>query len=579
MATKKQKASERPRHYSTVLVFLFCVFVIASVPRLLSLEAHWSSDEGRWLNRSVTFMSAIQNREFSETFVAHHPGVTTMWISGLRTFFLDSQENLENLVLARLLIGIVVWIGIGLACLLLYRLFGKWVALASFACLAFSPLFLAQTRRVHTDALAATFILLTVLLFLLYCQNRHRYFYLILSGITFGLALLSKSYALILLPWIPICLFLFRDHTVSRWDMPSLIAALCFLNVSLLTVMIVWPVFWTPTFVILAVCLLGSLYFLATAVKKETLKSLPFLAASVVLGVVCTRLLQTIWTVFDTAGQAVITAHEVEHYFLGKIVNDPGWLFYPFVLTIKSTPLMLPLVLVGCLRLWKHRKDSEAGTRHFKSGSALVIGALLFTVCLSITSKKFSRYLLPVFLLLEILAAIGVVEGLSWCYAALRSRFGEQAASLKHTFTVVTCLSLFLIQVMPVLILHPYYGTYYNLCWKVTDLTKIITVGEASGLDIASKYLRKKQMDRPLRVQVSPLSIEFFARYFIGLVKPADRVGGPPPDYEVVYIRDSQIGRVPQTGTLNGELEAIITLNGIDHVWIYQIPPPEDIPN
>ena len=34
---------------------------------------------------------------------------------------------------------------------------------------------------------------------------------------------------------------------------------------------------------------------------------------------------------------------------------------------------------------------------------------------------------------------------------------------------------------------------------------------------------------------------------------------------------DSQIGRVPQTGTLNGVLEAIITLNGIDHVWIYQV--------
>ena len=581
MVSTLKCVSKRPFHNCAVLFFFICFFIIASIPRLWSLDAHWSSDEGRWLNRSATFISAIQNREFSETLIAHHPGVTTMWISGLRTFFLDSQENLENLVFARLLIGIIVWVGIGIACLLLYRLFGKWVALGSFTCLVSSPLFLAQTRRVHTDALAATFILLTVLLFLLYCQNRHRHRYLTLSGITFGLALLSKSYALILLPWIPICLFLFRDHTFSPWGKPSLIAALCFLNVSLLTMMIVWPVFWTPTFIILAVCLLGSLYSLATAVKKETisLKSLPFLAASVVLGVVCIRLLQTIWTVFDTAGQAIITPHEVEHYFLGKIVNDPGWLFYPFVLTIKSTPLMLPLALVGCLRLWKHRKDSEAGARHFKSGSALAIGALLFTVCLSITSKKFSRYLLPVFLLLEILAAIGVVEGLNWCYAALRSRFGEEAAFLKHTFTVVTCLSLFLIQVMPVLILHPYYGTYYNLCWKVTDLTKIITVGEASGLDIASKYLRKKQMDRPLRVQVSPLSIEFFARYFIGLVKPADRVGGPPPDYEVVYIRDSQIGRVPQTGTLNGELEAVITLNGIDHVWIYQIPPPEDIPD
>ena len=44
------------------------------------------------------------------------------------------------------------------------------------------------------------------------------------------------------------------------------------------------------------------------------------------------------------------------------------------------------------------------------------------------------------------------------------------------------------------------------------------------------------------------------------------------PDYEVVHIRESQAGWVPQTGTLNGELEHVITLNGIDYVWIYRIP-------
>ena len=44
------------------------------------------------------------------------------------------------------------------------------------------------------------------------------------------------------------------------------------------------------------------------------------------------------------------------------------------------------------------------------------------------------------------------------------------------------------------------------------------------------------------------------------------------PDYEVVHIRESQAGWVPQTGILNGELEHVITLNGIDYVWIYRIP-------
>ena len=199
-----------------VLFLAVCLFMVISVPRLLSLDAHWSSDEARWLHRSAEFMSAVKNGEFSETVIAYHPGVTTMWIAGLRTFFTKPRLDPVNLSLARWFIGIVVLLGIGTACLLIDRLFGRWVAFASLGCLAFSPLFLAQTRRVHTDALATTFILLTVLLLLLYCQHRQRWRYLIFSGIVFGLAVLSKSYSLILVPWVLPCLFVFRDKENRR---------------------------------------------------------------------------------------------------------------------------------------------------------------------------------------------------------------------------------------------------------------------------------------------------------------------------------------------------------------------------
>ncbi len=60
--------------------------------------------------------------------------------------------------------------------------------------------------------------------------------------------------------------------------------------------------------------------------------------------------------------------------------------------------------------------------------------------------------------------------------------------------------------------------------------------------------------------------------YFTGQIHWADAGEAIVPDYEVVHIRDSQVGRAPQTGTLNGELEHVITLNGIDYVWIYRIP-------
>ena len=223
--------------------------------------------------------------------------------------------------------------------------------------------------------------------------------------------------------------------------------------------------------------------------------------------------------------------------------------------------------------LWKNRKHSVETEAQFRKVLALVAVVLIFTVCLSATSKKFSRYLLPAFPILEILAALSIVGILRWLYSVLDSRFGFRSLVFKRSLTIITCILLFFIQVWPVIRLQPYYGTYYNLCWKVTDITKVITVGEASGLDIAAKYLNAKTNAENLVVQVSPLAAEFVYRYFNGKVYRENKGVGLTPDYEVVYIRDSQIGRVPQTGTLNGELEHQISLNGIDHVWIYRVHP------
>ena len=560
------------KKYVSLLSLLICCFVFANFLRFFTLDAHWSSDEARWLNRSAQLMSAVKQGEFSETVIAYHPGVTTMWLAGLRTFFTAPGVNVENLARARCFIGVVVWLGIGAACLLIYRLFGRWVALASFVCLAYSPLFLAQTRRVHTDALATIFILLTVLLFLLYCQNRHRQRYLILSGITFGLTVLSKSYGLILLLWLPVCLFLFREkHGSGFWT--SLAEVVCFLSCTALTIFALWPVFWSPFFGFMALCLGGLTFLLFRELKvSERCPSWLIGIAFAGLTLVGVRAVQTIWRVFDGVNWAVTTPHEVEHFFLGKVVNDPGWLFYPFVLTIKSTPLMLPLAIVACILLWRQRKQTEETTRHFKTALALVAGVVLFTVCLSITSKKFSRYLLPAFPMLEILAAIGCVEGVKWIYNALRSRFGAvENAKYRVTLAIIAGTIFFLIQVMPVLALHPYYGTYYNLCWKGTNIIKIITFGDASGIDIAAKYLFQKHNGYRLRVAVSPLAVGIFRRYFAGFVYNASKQY-LPADYEIVSLRDSQIGKVPQVGKRGGTLEKKITLNGIDHVWIYRIP-------
>ncbi len=45
-----------------------------------------------------------------------------------------------------------------------------------------------------------------------------------------------------------------------------------------------------------------------------------------------------------------------------------------------------------------------------------------------------------------------------------------------------------------------------------------------------------------------PFDSGFVKHYFHGYVYRADKVSGLSPDSEIVYIRDSQIGRISQTG-------------------------------
>ena len=556
------------------LFFGVCLFVVASAPRLLSLGAHWTSDEAGWLDHSTVFMAAVEMGTFSETLVTFHPGVITMWIAALRTFFTEPHISVQGLALARWFIGVALLMGIGTASALLYRLFGRWIALIGATFLSFSPLFLAQSRRVHTDALASTFVLLTVLSLLLYCETPQKRRYLVGSGIAFGLACLAKSNSLILLLWLPICFALFRnrEETWRQFFLHRLGATLCFLSCTLLTVFALLPLFWKPAFLMFGVCLLAVTLFAYRELQKGAHQRLTlYLASVVVVGVVSGYMVRTVWKVFDGVAWAITTPHNVEHFFLGQVLYDPGWLFYPLVLCIETTPLTLPLAFGGCLFLWRKRHE-ERYARQFRIALALVVVVLLFTLCLSLTSKKFSRYLLPAFPILEILAAIGFFECLKWGYSYIDSRFATEATPQKLIFFIVTILCLLLIQIVPVLRLHPYYGTYYNLCFKLTDIRKIITVGAGAGFDLAAKYLNKKPNAQALHVQTFPQSAQFFLPYFTGQIYWADAGEAVIPDYEVVHIRESQAGWVPQTGTLNGELEHVITLNGIDYVWIYRIP-------
>ena len=162
----------------------------------------------------------------------------------------------------------------------------------------------------------------------------------------------------------------------------------------------------------------------------------------------CVRATQTLRIIFESINWAITTPHETEKFFLGNIVNDPGWSFYLLVLTLKSTPFMLPLALAGCFLLWKQRKNTVEKSRQFQNGPRTRLLVSFFSQSVLLQQvKKCHATLLPIFLMLEILAAIGFIHGLQWSYAALCSHFGTaETAKYKTAFAIITCIGFFVIQ-------------------------------------------------------------------------------------------------------------------------------------
>ena len=94
---------------------------------------------------------------------------------------------------------------IGLIVLCIKKLSGWALALTAGGLLTLSPYFLAMSQVYHVDGLLTALMLLSTLLMLVYIQGKQKR-YLILSGLTGGLGLLTKTPALFLLPYAGLAL-------------------------------------------------------------------------------------------------------------------------------------------------------------------------------------------------------------------------------------------------------------------------------------------------------------------------------------------------------------------------------------
>ncbi len=381
--------------YRLALICPF-LFAVALALRLAGLNSFLTPDETVWVTGTTQFLAALSANDWAATNVSGHPGVTTLWAGSLglmaKWLFARSpgatsfQASLSELAADPVRLDYLPWlrIPVALACaaaiiviyLLARQVMDERVALLGVGLLVFDPFLLAHGRLLQMDGLLAAGIAVAWLALVAALRTGRRSFYL-LSGLSIGAALLTKSPALVMGPLMLGAIVLVRMGQAGsmRTRLGRIAGDLLWIGVpAAIIVFLLWPALWVEP--------------LAT--------------------------LGRVWALMTVYGGS---AHELGSYWLGKPVPEPGMLFYAATLALRTTPVTSIGLLLALAAGFSRREIAPSDRR----GSwALLTFALWFGIMLTLGAKKLDRYLLPIFPAVDLLAAWGWMSALRWAAARLR---------------------------------------------------------------------------------------------------------------------------------------------------------------
>jgi len=552
--------------------------LLALAFRVPGLTVFLTADEARsWFGRSIIFLDSLLRMDWMNTgpggsvpyienvSLSPAPGVTTMWTGAigiilqywrqgapgsLAQFLIDLPfDPLDPAMLFSLrLPGVLVAVAaVGLTYWWARSLLGRWGAWLTAALIALDPFHLALSRVLGHDALVSTFMWLSLLAFLrainepasakLLASRRltTHSSYLLVSGACAGLAFLSKYPALYLGGFVALAMlivYLIQPGGVtspvsvfSRWFRDLVLWSIAAGLVGL----ILWPVMWVD-------------------------------------------LLGPITTIMNDALRVSGSAHQKGSFFLGQPVADPGVLFYPLVILLRTTPLVFLGFLLSIWLLLRRRLEVGEENNRFPSTQNLAITVLillayvvLYTLLVTYGGKKQDRYLLPAFPAIVMLATIGYLFVLKSLPAS--------------RFSWIIPIGLILVQIAFVFPYYPYYFTFYNpLAGGGRAAAKTLQVGWGEGLNEAAAYLNS--LPDVESTQVTSWYSTTFEPYFHGqaIYKTEDEKisRSPKPglaaDYVIFYVNQTQ-RQLPSEGALQYFRSRppvyTVTLSGIDYAWIY----------
>jgi hypothetical protein len=530
-------------------VFPVLVFLLAFFPRAV----YPVSLTNLWHHRAIRFTDALASGNLGETYQSYHPGVTVLWLSGVGMRALGWQRGLtsgqllgeepalpgtvSDAVTAGVIpLAFVIALCITLSYIPLRRITDRNVALVATLFMALDPFYLSYSKVLHLDAVLGTFMFTSALFMLSYLQSI-KWLDLVLSGAFAGLAFLTKSPSFFLIPYAGLAtgvyMLLARNNDTIRTDLRGRGRRLWVIARTLLTwgavsiavFVALWPAMWVQPFVVVRNIVNGVFFH-------------------------------------------VETIHQNPIFFNGRAeFGDPGPLFYLATIAWKTTSVTLPAVCVALL------SALACIRRNARSRLTLLLGAyvVFYTAQISLSNWKQMSYMVPTFPMLDVLAAMGLVQVVE---AIGRLRWWQNRRWIPMTLAVLAVS----FQAAVVLPLHPYYGVHHNRLLGGSRVAQRVLPlqDQAEGLDLAAQYLNTLPRAQQARAMVFSYGADLFRRHFIGLttIEP-----DPWTDYRVYYVNQTERSLGSEEWQKAWEADRETTplwtkeFDGVTYVWVYGAPP------
>lgn len=345
-----------------LLFILF--FVLTRIPDLGN--DMFNTDVWKWKARSYDFGTGVFTWNLEKTIQKYHPGVTLMWLgtAAIKVYNLYSEyypaKDVTEMTfqlhfVQKIFVVIAISISLAFSFYVLRKIFGARKAVIAMVLLSLEPFNIALTRVFHLEGLMSGFMLASYLWVFFYTLDHSKKERLAVSAVFAGLAVLTKTSALFMLPYVGLILLV---ETVSvkkslKWFLSRMGT---WVLLFAMTFILFWPAMWV---------------FPGKA-----------LAA-----------------VYRGISDIGIEREHIQFYF-GKLVEDPGPSYYFVVIALRSSVLLV----VGIIGLaFFGKKVFPMERRRFFIYSFLFV--VFYFVQLTIPAKKLDRYILPDILVLSLLTS------------------------------------------------------------------------------------------------------------------------------------------------------------------------------